>query len=172
MVKPQNRRRQIIVNKKYQNRIVFAISWPPALCLVLTSLAIGVFCWNLSVEALEADVELTSLAPLFLTTISFLVLAAGFQFFSALKFSHDLAGPTVNIARVLKSVRDGDLSARIHLRKRDLVQDVAEEINALLDWLEDHPQLKTADGAVQTPEAAQTPEPETQVASSASDPKK
>ena len=160
MVKHKNRRRQIIVNKRYQNRIVFAISWPPALCLALTSVAVGVFCWNLSVEALETDVELPSLVPLFMTTIGFLVLAAGFQFFSALKFSHSLAGPTVNIARILKNIRSGDLSARVQLRQGDFVQDVADEINGLLDWLEDHPPSGIADGV------AETSEPETQAADS------
>lgn len=139
MAKNYQRRKQIVVNKKYQNRIIFAISWPPALCLVLTAVALGVFCWKLSIEAYEADADLPSLVPVFLTTVGFLVLASVFQFFNALKFSHRVAGPVVNIARILKAIRGGDLSARVHLRRGDLVMDIADEVNGFLDWLEDHP---------------------------------
>ncbi|MHC5066316.1 MAG: hypothetical protein ACYTG5_20350 [Planctomycetota bacterium] len=139
MAKQHQRRRQIVVNKKYQNRIVFAISWPPALCLILTAVALGIFCWKLSIEALEADAELPSLVPVFLTTIGFLVIASVFQYFNALKFSHRVAGPVVNIARILKDFRGGNLSARVHLRRGDLVMDIADEVNGFLDWLEDHP---------------------------------
>jgi len=152
MVKQRQRRRQIVVDKKYQNRIIFAISWPPAVCLALTALSLGIFCWKLSIEALESEADLPSLVPVFLTTIGFLVIAAGFQFFSALKFSHRLAGPTVNIAGTIKRVQDGDLSARVHLRRGDFVHDVADEINGLLDWLEEHPPSGFSERDTQTAE--------------------
>lgn len=133
---PQQRRKQIIVNKELQNRIVFAVSWPAALCLVLTSVALGVFCTRLSTEAMAVDAELPSLVPVFMTTAAFLVVATVFQLLSALKFSHRIAGPMYRMRKTFEAFRSGDLAVRANIRDGDYLREVADDINGFLDWLE------------------------------------
>ena len=71
-----NRRRQILVNRPLQSRIILNVSWPSAVALTVTALLLGVFCKKLSDEALAAQVELPSLVPIFIIVACFLVVAA------------------------------------------------------------------------------------------------
>ena len=45
-----------------------------------------------------------------------------------------IAGPCVNFERTLNNFSSGDYSARVHLRKGDLLFDVADRVNELLEW--------------------------------------
>lgn len=134
-----NRRRQIIIDPDLQKRMVFATAWPPCLGMAAAILLLGLFCSRLSAEALEAGVDLPSLLWVFLATAAFIVVAMGFVLWTAVRISHRVAGPTFNVGKVLERVRQGDLSARVHLRSGDYLMGIAERINAHLDWLQEHP---------------------------------
>lgn len=54
----------------------------------------------------------------------------------AILFSHLVAGPAYHLKRVMDSVRNGDLSQRVRLRKWDELKDVAESFNAMMDSLQ------------------------------------
>lgn len=45
-----NRRRQLVVNKPLQRRIILATAWAPGLCLAIAALVLGVFCFRLQGE--------------------------------------------------------------------------------------------------------------------------
>lgn len=140
-----NRRRRLIVNKSLQSRIIFATAWAPGLCLAVTSLLLGIFCARLSNEALQADVELPSVVPIFITSVCFMLIATGYMLFGALKFSHRIAGPMYHINRVLREVQRGNAGSRIHLRKDDFLKELAADVNDFLEWLETAaPELKVA----------------------------
>ncbi len=47
--------------------------------------------------------------------------------------------PERRIVDALRAMRGGDLSFRLHLRRNEVLQDVAGELNALLDWLNSSP---------------------------------
>jgi len=119
--------------------MVFAAAWPPCLGMAAAILLLGLFCSRLSGEALEAGVELPSLLWVFLATAAFIVVAMGFVLWTAVRISHRVAGPTFNVGKVLERVRNGDSSARVHLREGDYLMGIAELINAHLDWLQEHP---------------------------------
>ncbi len=135
----RNRRRQIVINKALQSRIVFATAWAPGLCLAGTSLLLGVFCARLYKEALQADVSLPSILPVFAIAMSFMLVATVYMLFAALRFSHRIAGPMYNIGKTLQRFRDGEINARIVLREHDYLVEVQDHVNAFLSWLQEHP---------------------------------
>lgn len=135
----RNRRRQIVINKALQSRIVFATAWAPGLCLAGTSLLLGVFCARLYNEALQADVSLPSILPVFIIAVCFMLVATAYMLFSALRFSHRIAGPMYNVGKTLQRFRDGDIDARVILRQQDYLVEVQDHVNAFLNWLEQHP---------------------------------
>lgn len=63
-----------------------------------------------------------SIFVLFLIVLNFLV---------GLKISHSLSGPMVPIKRHIQELKAGNFSSRIHLRKGDFYQDLADELNEL-----------------------------------------
>ena len=139
MSKYRGRRRRIVINNAVQSRIIMSISWPPAITLALTALLLSVFCMRLSDEALEADVDLPSIIPVFMTVSGFLGIATLFILLNALRFSHRIAGPIYRLKETLQTVRDGDIRCRANLRKGDFLEEVAQDMNDFLDWLEQHP---------------------------------
>ena len=50
--------------------------------------------------------------------------------------SHKIAGPIYRIEKFLKSIANGDLSAKLRLRKNDELQDLADAINEMTNDLE------------------------------------
>ena len=113
----RNRRKQIVVDKSLQSRIIFATAWAPGLCLAATSLLLGIFCARLYNESIEADVDLPSVLPVFMISVSFMFVATIYMLFGALKFSHRIAGPMYNMGRTLESYMKGKVTARVVLRK-------------------------------------------------------
>ncbi len=48
-------------------------------------------------------------------------------------------GPSHRLIDAMQRVREGDIGFRVHLRKGDMLMDVANEFNHLLDWLNANP---------------------------------
>lgn len=57
---------------------------------------------------------------------------------SGLMFSHRSAGPLYRFKALFAQVRDGDFSARCHLRKGDHYQDAADLFNQMMNTVEEH----------------------------------
>ena len=153
----RERRRQIVVNKSLQSRIIFAAAWAPGLCLAGTSLLLGVFCARLNNEALQADVALPSILPVFVISVSFMLVATAYMLFNALRFSHRIAGPMYNIGKTLQRFRDGDADSRVILRKHDYLSEMQDHVNGFLEWLsEDLPASYTRVERTEEPKADET----------------
>lgn len=70
-----------------------------------------------------------------LTLILRLLLMTPLVVIFSIFLSHKVAGPLYRIEKFLKGVANGDLSAKLRLRKGDELQDLAEAINDMTDDL-------------------------------------
>ena len=122
-----NRRKQIVINSKFQHQYAIMIV---AMTVFLTNVVILVQ----SLLPSEQPLEISSTTAWTIGVIE-LTLIIG-AWYGSLKSTHKIAGPVYVITRQLKSVGDGDLFARISLRERDMFQAEAAMINASLDQLQ------------------------------------
>lgn len=122
-----NRRKQIVVNRKFQQQYAIMIV---ALTVFLTNIFI-------IVQALFPGENTPELTPTAAWTIGLieLVLVIG-VWYGSLKSTHKIAGPVYVISRQMKLVGAGELWARISLRQKDMFQEEAAAINASLDQLQ------------------------------------
>lgn len=60
------------------------------------------------------------------------LLASGFIVLLALFFSHRIGGPLYRFEMVLKKLNEGDLTQKVFLRKKDQLQEIAENFNSTL----------------------------------------
>ncbi len=139
MAKQKNRRRTMVVNKALQGQLILRISLFPTLALAATTVLLAIFCQKLTDEALVADVELPSLVPLFITVMGFVLVSVMFLLYNALKISHRIAGPIYRICKCIQRIREGDISFNVSLRDGDHLEEVRDELNLLLDWLNENP---------------------------------
>ena len=158
MANTQNRRKKMVVNKPLQGELILKISLFPTLALAATTVLLAVFCQKLTDEALVADIELPSLVPLLMTTMVFVFVSVLFLLYNALKISHRIAGPIYNICRCLKRMREGDIGFKVTLRQGDHLEEIRDELNLVLDWLNENPPAgATTRASVEA--KAQEPEP-------------
>lgn len=159
MGESKNRRQQVFVNQPLQRRVILASIWIPCMCLVLSATGLAVFSTRLHAEAMLLNEDLPSTLPVLLASIGFVFVAAGFTIVHGIRLSQRIAGPSVNFHHTLSQIKQGDLSARVRLRKLDLLADTADHVNEFLDWLEEHPP-----SGVTRPEEAQTEDAEQETA--------
>ncbi len=69
------------------------------------------------------------LPPILINNLCIMVIMAVFGIF----FSHRIAGPLYHIETVVAEVLAGNDTERVHLRPRDFVHDLANEVNALIE---------------------------------------
>ncbi len=129
----------MVVNKPLQGDLILKISLFPTLALAATTILLAVFCQKLTDEALLADIELPSLVPLLITVMGFVLVSVMFLLYNALKISHRIAGPIYRICKCIQRIRSGDASFEITLREGDHLEEVRDELNQLLDWLNENP---------------------------------
>lgn len=60
----------------------------------------------------------------------------GFNFWYGVRLSHRIAGPMVQIKRVLEHALKGEYEERIQLRSNDFLHEIGDEINLLLEKLD------------------------------------
>lgn len=137
--RPRERRRTLLINRETQRRIVYAISFFPTLGLALCCVIVAIFARKLLGEAVRADAELPSLAPLFMSLLGFVLISAVVVLVQALRFSHRVAGPSYRLCKSIERIRSGDISFRVNLRDGDHLSEIANEVNRLLEWLNQNP---------------------------------
>jgi nitrate/nitrite-specific signal transduction histidine kinase len=74
---------------------------------------------------------------LYFTLCMALLLVTPVIFYAAIVFSHRLAGPLPKMYRVLRDIGGGNFDARITLRKKDFLVELANAINAMAAQLKD-----------------------------------
>jgi len=122
-----NRRKQIVINRKFQQQYAIMI-------VALTVFLTNIFIIVQSLFPGDNTPELTSTAAWTIGLIE-LVLVIG-VWYGSLKSTHKIAGPVYVISRQMKLVGAGELWARISLRQKDMFQEEAAAINASLDQLQ------------------------------------
>ena len=139
MADRKNRRKTMVVNKPLQGDLILKISLFPTLALAATTILLAVFCQKLTDEALLADIELPSLVPLLITVMGFVLVSVMFLLYNALKISHRIAGPIYRLCKCIQRIRGGDINFEITLRDGDHLEEVRDELNQLLNWLNENP---------------------------------
>jgi hypothetical protein len=156
----RNRRRNLVVDKPAQGRLIYAISLLPALGLSGLMLLVAYFCHQLSLEVMTADIELVNVVPLYLSVAGFVTLAGVFLFYNTVKLSHRIAGPSYRLCESMKRIREGDLDFRVQLRDGDHLGELGAELNRLLDYLNENPPAGALTRARQEPRQEPEPQPE------------
>lgn len=122
----QNRRKTVVINKKFQYHYAIVLV---AMTVLVANLVI------LAGMLMPGDraLQLSSSSALIIGLVE-LVLVIGVWYFS-LRSTHRIAGPIFVFSRQLRAFGAGDLTARISLRDKDMFQEEAAEINGGLDQL-------------------------------------
>ncbi|MCG8619447.1 MAG: HAMP domain-containing protein [Desulfobacterales bacterium] len=135
------KRRQVYIKKEFQTRFIakfFSI-------LILSGvISIGLTLFNTS-DSLTTTymnsklvIQNTSFAimpSVIYTTLITTVLVGIVVIGVTLLVSHKIAGPMYRFELDIKRVTEGDLKSRIHIRKGDQFQELANSLNAMIDSL-------------------------------------
>ena len=132
-------RRKLILDQGKQFRIMSGLATLPLLTLLGATVAVALLGSRVLNEARSTDAEITSLFPLFLALILLILSAGCMVALQAMRYSHRIAGPSFRLLQSLERIKRGNLEFRVELRDGDELQDLAEGINELIDWLEEHP---------------------------------
>ena len=115
-----NRRKTIVINKKFQYQY----------SLLIAAMAVLLINGYIIFRMLFPGTEQLGLSPqmtLGLGAVEFLLISA--IWYGSLKASHRIAGPVYVFAREITRLAEGDLGARVVLRDEDMFQPEAEQIN-------------------------------------------
>ena len=63
-----------------------------------------------------------------------------------LLFSHKIAGPLYHFTKVMKRLNEGDFSKEVHIRNSDQLQELADEVNAMINTVRG--QINQAKGTI------------------------
>jgi len=115
-----NRRQTIVINKNFQYQYSILV-------VALTVLAVNLFVIIRMLYPSDNPLVLDMASTLGLAAIE-LILIAG-VWYGSLRASHKIAGPIYVFSREVAKLGDGDLTAHISLRRKDMFKDAAAEMN-------------------------------------------
>lgn len=133
----KNRRKQYIVDKKFQLKFIFKF----CIIVIFVSVAVGLLIFyftkgstTVAIENTKVTVKETQdfILPVILTT----VLSVGFfsalvVFFSTLFATHRIAGPIYRLSREVEKLKQGDLTRTFKIRSYDEFQELAENLSEM-----------------------------------------
>ncbi len=132
------RRRQYIIDQKFQWRFVRRLIIPLVLGVVIITLVDYYFIWSFFTSPTPAryeNMEFISLKIVGYLLFYELCIFIPIVVIIGLIISHRVAGPLFQIERILRSIGDGDLSRRIILREKDELKNLAMCINEMTTGL-------------------------------------
>ena len=116
-----NRRKTIVINKKFQYQYALLIA-------ALAVLLVNGFLLIRMVFPGEQPLVLTTGNTISLAALEFFLI--GSIWYGSLKASHRIAGPVYVFSREISKLGSGDMTANIGLRDKDMFQTEAAEMNA------------------------------------------
>lgn len=134
----QERRRRLIVDRASQARMVRRLGLTPFALLFAQAVATAVLMRWLLDEVAALQVEIRWAVPFAAMSMAFVMVTATALAVQSLRHSHAVAGPCVRLKKTMQRIRGGEVDFQIKLRKGDELQDVADELNELLRWLQQH----------------------------------
>lgn len=135
-------RKIYLINPKFQYRLSFYASvlvfvtgliYPFTIYVLLSAISANFALKNPEIALYYS--EKRDLLILLLTGLHF-----GFailSFFGCIFFSHRIAGPLYKLQKHLRSIRDGFSPGKLFFRKGDYFQDVADDLNDTIEYIED-----------------------------------
>lgn len=118
----------------------------PILILVSVLVGLTLYCDHLLQSAAEGQALRSGSLPLYVAAGCFLFAASVVVVLQSMNVAQRVAGPEYRLIQSLRRIRAGDASFRIHLRRGDLLHGLAEECNALLDWINTNPPVGVQTG--------------------------
>ena len=97
------------------------------------------FCRDMLLGAVAGEATVAAELPLYVAAGCFLLAAGAVVVLQSLQVAERVAGPEYRLVQSLRRIRGGDLSFRVHLRKGDLLGELAQECNELLEWVNQNP---------------------------------
>lgn len=151
------KRKQVLIDKNFQLKFILRSIIPLVVVLSLSLVVVLYVLSNLEASFhFESTNELITMlsdklgqkfqssAELFSSIRGYLLIGFAVLFFGAavyvtyifLYFSHRIAGPIMRFERGLRELHEGNLTVRIHLRKKDEFQKTAQTFNEMSEALE------------------------------------
>ena len=155
MTSQNESRRQLMLDKPLQTRIMISATRVPLLMLLIATVCVGMFCMRLASDVVASGVYLPSALWLILAVTVFLASATGFIVFHSLKLSNRIAGPMLRMGKIMKAFQSGQRQERVLLRPQDLLWPLAQDMNSFLEWVE-----KNMPQGAGAPDAGAAPKPE------------
>lgn len=128
-------------------RLVRVALAAPLVVLLSVVVAMTVYCRALLVDATEGRAVVIGDLPLVLLAGGFVLASAAVVVAQSVRVASRVAGPEHRLRQALQRIRSGDVGFRVHLRRGDLLIGLADECNALLDWLNDNPPVGVRTGS-------------------------
>ncbi len=127
------KRKQYLVDRKYQLRFVTRVFMVVLIVAVASSLVSTGLLWtNLYRPSLDSQAPLiAALMAITITLLVELLLAIPIVFLLGVQQSHRIVGPINRIKRLLEAIGAGDFSKQITLRQGDALEDLAKSINQM-----------------------------------------
>ena len=132
------KRRQYLVDRPFQLRFVSQLFLTVLAVAGLSCLGSSTLLWRqLYVPGGSAQTPMLSAALMAVaaTLLIELLLAIPIIFYLGITQSHSIIGPMKRIQATLAAIGNGDFSRRLILRKGDVLQELAESINAMAEAL-------------------------------------
>ena len=131
-MKQNNRRRHYWINPSFQSRFLTRILILEVIVIMVTAL-LSLF---LALLIVSPAIQTGPTWGGILTSFVLLTLVMGVLLvWLGIRVSHRICGPVHHIRQVLKSIREDGATRTIQLRNTDELQELAEDINATLDYL-------------------------------------
>lgn len=121
-----NRRSTVVINSRFQYQYAL-------LTVVVTVLLVNLFIVINAVLPNSQNFPFSAKQTLLLAIIEVILIAG--VWWGSLISSHKIAGPVYVIVRQMEKLAEGDLTARVRLRKKDVFQDEAVMINNYIEVL-------------------------------------
>ncbi|KAA3655891.1 MAG: hypothetical protein DWQ10_16625 [Calditrichaeota bacterium] len=129
-----------------------SLQWTATVVVELIIFGITVVLTSRITEGLERDMAIYLRFAVFIAVI---LLFSMMNFWLSIKLTHRIAGPLVQVQRVLNQARHGNYNARVKMRTNDCLHEFATEVNLMLQSLEDsYGILKEIQSSFDTPQGA------------------
>ncbi len=131
----KNRRSRVMVNQ-FQGKLLwrFVMYW----LIYQVSMWNFLFCWQLLGEGKGNPLEqYYRFVGVNYPTLFCLAILVPFFAWDAMRFTHRVAGPIYRLRQTIQAITAGDSVRRVKLRNGDQLNEVADDINELLEVLEE-----------------------------------
>jgi len=119
----------------------------PPVVTVASIACLGIHCAQLLEAAVDGSLPEVAPWPAVVALVGVLVGCAATIFVQGLAIRRRVLEPAGRFVTCLRRIREGDIAFRVHLRRGDLLGEVADELNEVLEWLNENPPANVRRGS-------------------------